>query len=280
MQAVSGAARARLRRSPTLRRVVVNRRHRGIEEADRFVASYPRSGSTWLRFLLGELLTGAPVDFQELERVSPSVGLHAQGARLLRGGGRLIKTHESWRPEYRRGVYVVRDVRDVVVSWYRITRTDPDRLAGFDDFVADFATGRSNGYGRWEDHVRAWTDAAARQPGIEVFHYEELARDPVAGVAAVSRALGIETDDASIRRALQDNTRPRMVELSMRDGEFLRRSFGHVGTGSAHEEATDWTSVLGERHLTMLAPAAEVMRGLGYGWGDPARRASPSPARS
>src|SRR5690349_7136880 len=32
-------------------------RHRGLDPQDTFVASYPRSGSTWLCFLLFEILT-------------------------------------------------------------------------------------------------------------------------------------------------------------------------------------------------------------------------------
>ncbi|HKS75489.1 MAG TPA: hypothetical protein VJQ82_19930, partial [Terriglobales bacterium] len=40
-----------------LRAPLVWLRHRGLGPRDTFVASYPRSGSTWLRFQLFELLT-------------------------------------------------------------------------------------------------------------------------------------------------------------------------------------------------------------------------------
>ena len=43
-------------------------RHRGCTDADAFVASYPRSGSTWLRFLLFEVLCKDSAIFDNVNR--------------------------------------------------------------------------------------------------------------------------------------------------------------------------------------------------------------------
>ena len=47
-----------LRRSPALRSAVVYEHHRGLRAEDIFIASYPRSGNTWIRFVLADLATG------------------------------------------------------------------------------------------------------------------------------------------------------------------------------------------------------------------------------
>src|ERR1017187_3695816 len=96
---------------------VVWARHRDITAEDVFVASYPRSGSTWLRFVLAEALTGQPSTFPSVNRAIPQVGYHAQALRLP-AGGRFIKTHESYRRECRRAVCLVRDPRDTLLSEY------------------------------------------------------------------------------------------------------------------------------------------------------------------
>src|SRR5690349_14565733 len=93
------ALRERLQASP-VRRLVVARRHAGLTRRDAFVASYPRSGNTWLRFVLADLASGAPVGFETVERIVPTVGHHATAPALTAAGGRLIKTHEPHRAAY------------------------------------------------------------------------------------------------------------------------------------------------------------------------------------
>ncbi|MEX2446142.1 MAG: hypothetical protein WD734_02295, partial [Dehalococcoidia bacterium] len=46
------------RRSPLRWLLKIQWDHRGLRPADVFVASYPRSGSSWLRFLLYEMTAG------------------------------------------------------------------------------------------------------------------------------------------------------------------------------------------------------------------------------
>src|SRR6516165_33686 len=93
--------RYRLSRS-SLRIPLVWYRHRGLNPGDVFVASYPRSGSTWLRFLLFETLTKNEAGFDNVNRMLPDVGMHEGATALLANKGRLIKTHEPFRSEYRR----------------------------------------------------------------------------------------------------------------------------------------------------------------------------------
>ena len=52
-------------------------RHRDIKPDDVFLASFERSGSTWLRFLLCELLTGDSAAFERINSVIPEMGRQA-----------------------------------------------------------------------------------------------------------------------------------------------------------------------------------------------------------
>jgi len=94
-------------------------RHRGLEPADVFFAGYPKSGTTWSRFVLFEVLTGKPAGFRQTNTLMPII-IHSQSKalRLLPGGGRLISTHEDYQKEYRKAIYITRDPRDVVLSEY------------------------------------------------------------------------------------------------------------------------------------------------------------------
>lgn len=96
------------RRLPTtrMRAPIVWYRHRAARTNDVFLASYPRSGNTWMRFLLCELISGQTTDFGTVQTVIPYIGLlHQRVAALLPNGGRVFKTHEQYRVEYQRSVY-------------------------------------------------------------------------------------------------------------------------------------------------------------------------------
>ena len=253
--------RAVLRRSELLRKVAVRARPRGLRKSDFFFASYPRSGNTWLRFVLADLVTGAPVDFEGVDQVSPSVGFHA-GAPEFGDGARLIKTHEPYQREYRRGVYIYRDVRDVLVSFYRVTRADPNDLGDLDQFVEDFSAGRLI-YGSWQDHVRGWLAAAEKHP-ILIKRFEELRSDPEQTVVDIAAAAGIEADRTRAAEALNRNSSEAMHQLEAKNAEYLRRSFGYQSRGVRAGAVGGWRELLSDRHLELLEPALKLNRELGY----------------
>ena len=115
-------------------------RHRNFRPGDVFVGSYPRSGSTWLRFMLLEILAGQASGFSNTNEMLPDVGKHQSGAPVLPGNGRLIKTHEPFRAEYRKAIFLVRDPRDVALSEFAFHRALG--LAGddFDSYLEHFST--------------------------------------------------------------------------------------------------------------------------------------------
>jgi hypothetical protein len=58
------------------------------------LASYPRSGNTWLRFVLADVLAESS-SFDNIQGLIPEIGIHGGARSLLPNGGRLIKTHEA-----------------------------------------------------------------------------------------------------------------------------------------------------------------------------------------
>lgn len=103
---------------------------------DVFIVSYFRSGRTWSRFLIGNLIhENEAVTFTNMGRLVPSI--YNQPDRILRRLPRVLKSHECFDPRYPRVVYMVRDPRDVAVAFfYNIkTRVIPDGYS-MEKFVA------------------------------------------------------------------------------------------------------------------------------------------------
>ena len=91
MKNISAYRKIRHKASKTLLRApIIWLRHSGIDRNDVMVASYPRSGNTWLRFMLTRILTGKPAAFDSVNQVIPELGLQKDALPLLPGEGRLI----------------------------------------------------------------------------------------------------------------------------------------------------------------------------------------------
>jgi hypothetical protein len=181
-------------------------RHRGLKPNDIFVASYPRSGSTWLRFLLFEALTRRDAGFEDVNRYIPDVGGQNEAVPLLPKGGRLIKTHEAYRSNYKRAVYIVRDTRDVALSEYAYEKAQGWINCSFDEFLDAFVQGTVNGYGSWEAHARSWVDSPLAKSGdLLVIRYKDLRKETKSHLAEIMTFLGVPADPLVIERAVHNN---------------------------------------------------------------------------
>ncbi len=170
---------------PVVRRRVVRWRHRGLRPTDVLLVSYPKSGSTWLRFLLAHALTAEGADFDSVRDTVPRVGRHRRARSLLPDGGRILRTHEPVEPFLARPgqriVYLARDGRDVALSYLAHQRRYGTFEGGTSEFVRRFLEGGVDNYGPWHDHVLAAV-ALQRSERADVLHvrYEDLRRDTVA----------------------------------------------------------------------------------------------------
>ena len=77
-----------------------------LHEEDIFIVCYPRSGSTWTRFLLANLIrygSGEPVDFYSVRRVIPDIERKAHWEMIRKmTSPRLIKCHYPYESKFKR----------------------------------------------------------------------------------------------------------------------------------------------------------------------------------
>lgn len=191
---------------------VIGMRHRNLTASDVFLASYPKSGNTWLRHLLTYVATGKPTSWRgSLTTISDQVGRHGCLPKLAAGGGRLIKTHESYQRSYRRAVLLIRDPRDLVVSEFNYRQSysaDFYRYGGsFERFVDAFIAGRTGGYGSWQSHSASWMDAAdGGQCELLTVRFETFKKKTLSELRRIVDFIGIPADDALLAAAVQDGS--------------------------------------------------------------------------
>lgn len=198
--------------STHVRDPIVWLRHRSFRPSDVMLASYPRSGSTWLRFVLFEILTGQPSGFDQVNAALRGLADYRKAPALLPGEGRFIGTHEPFRPDYRRAVYLVRDVRDVILSEFAFEKNLGIGRPTLDAYLDEMLRGRKR-HGSWQDHVESWLDSPLSASGNLLFlRYEVLRHDSENVFLELLDFLKIRRSRAEVERAIANNTLQRMRE--------------------------------------------------------------------
>ncbi len=256
-----------------------------VRPDDTFIVSYPRSGNTWTRFLIANLLhPHDPVTFANIERLIPDA--EAQSSRYMRGAAspRIIKTHSYFDPRYPRVIYIVRDPRDVALSYYDFSR----KYRHFEDsyplerYIGDFVNGRliSAGWGTWGENVASWVFARGARPGFLLLRYEDLKARPEQELTRLAGYFGIDATPELLQTTIDRSSANRMRELEKTQGKDW------VSTKNKRDDipfirtavAGGWKSKLRPESVAEIEAAwGNIMSQLGYALVTrPAESASPS----
>jgi Sulfotransferase domain len=186
-----------------------------MRSTDALLISYPKSGMTWLRFLLAHAVTGSEADFDSIRLSIPPLGSHRHAPAVLPSGGRVIRSHEPVPANRGRPgqpiVYLVRDGRDVLLSYLAHERRNQRFAGDVHEFLEVFLAGRVDGYGPWHDHVLAGVGLTQQQANpFLLVHYERLRRDPAAELGRVLAFLGCESDRADLEAVVAANGKEQM----------------------------------------------------------------------
>ncbi|MFB4269268.1 sulfotransferase domain-containing protein [Nonomuraea sp. GTA35] len=192
-----------------------------------WVASFPRSGNTFLRIILWRLYGVRTSTVYDVDGVAARLGPDMIGyeerpssIEEMRASEKLhfVKTHRQRAGEEDRAICLVRDGRDAITSWAHLT-DGPDIGAEIRTMInrRDEA-----GTGSWGQNVLSWLHPPV--PHRVMLRYEELIREPRRSVKKVLATL------APSLRPLPDAHIPTFAELHQVDDGFFRR--GHTGTHS------------------------------------------------
>lgn len=238
---------------------------------DTFLVSYPRSGNTWMRFLISNLIfTDEPSSFLNIERRVPEIYLNADWILRRLPRPRYFKSHECFEPRYKRVIYVVRDPRDAAVSHYHFSvkqRWVPDGypMATFVErwMEASFEPQ----YGAWREHVQSWLSMRRGGAAFLLVRYEDLQARPNEELARIAKFLGLPRSNEQISRAIELSSADRMRALEKKqqrrwvetrrtrlDKPFVRKAT--VG---------DWRTALPRESVELIESAwSPLMEELGY----------------
>ena len=215
-----------------------------------FVTSYPRSGNTWLRYLLCDIFhQGMGIETTTILPVHPNkiipdlyLNLIAECDLAIATPGLLVKTHETfarlkkfWRPstfQKCKHLYIYRTPEDALVSFYHYQIRD-----GLSNTVAEgidaFCRSRLP---EWEAHLSSYLRAAERDGEVFFVAYEDLLEQPAAVLSDILVWLEVKHEDVMVQRAVANMKFDKLQAMDAKNPKnkeelFFRR--GAAGSGTA-----------------------------------------------
>lgn len=249
---------------------VPNPRH-----SDIYLVSYPKSGNTWMRYLIAYATWPdlTDLDLVEMAAYIPSFRIEHDSVMMLDPDSpcnqlkhRIIKEHTVYNKRaarnVKRAIYIVRDGRDAIVSYWHFCNQRDGTLISFNDFLESSAK-PEHSYGPWREHVQGWLDAPLEAK--LVLRYEDMLTNTEFCLRQALDFAEIDATDNVIEKAVERASFNSMRKLEKTKGfnldqlknvKFVR--MGKTGT---------WKDVFGQRDLEHF----EKFHGgsapeLGYDW--------------
>lgn len=241
---------------------------------DIYIVSYPRSGNTWMRVMMAELLYGdSGESIKDLQFYVPDIHVATKRKDVIQFPVHAVKSHLPLKvrgpdarevKHYKQVIYIIRDPRDVALSYYRYLNRLGRYDFSFDNFLLDWLKSRI-WPGSWHDHVNSWTGDEVVRFGVRLHfvRYEDLLADAASEIKKIAERFSLNPDDRDYGRIVSKASVSRMKQKEqsgMRERETAK-GFEFVGAAKNN----NWKGALNSDQESLISDfAGNVMSHFGY----------------
>lgn len=241
---------------------------------DAWLCSYPKSGRTWMRFALANLLDdvfdlGGQIDTANMFGLIPNDDGpdHTRPWKTIdnfayadREGLPLIAmSHLPWDERFADlpTVLLIRNPAASLVSrFFHMSRHAGQFEGGLPEFARDEFYGVPGivaYFASWEPHTE--------DGNVEVVTYEDLRSEPLPPFSRIARQLGIDADSAALERALEAASVDRMRAVEKESGVGQPNQYDRNDPGALRvrkASASGWREEIDEGTLDYLIASLEA----------------------
>ncbi|MCE7979615.1 MAG: sulfotransferase domain-containing protein [Caldilinea sp. CFX5] len=240
---------------------------------DAIIVAHPRSGSTWLRTMLVNVLKpNAHSNPDVFNKLIPGISIRSPHSMWDLPSPRILTSHTPYLPGFPKVVYVVRDGRDVLVSYYHYLVHRKSKLGRFHkaSLEMNFPTFIDRYYQGdyryiWHQHVESWLTQGKQALGerMLIVRFEEMRANPEIFLDRIATFVGVSANSARIAAAVQqaDLGNMRKVERERWQAKGLGSPDGTSSfyrNGQSNSWQTYFTPEITEQFLTRSKTALQA----------------------
>ncbi len=190
---------------------------RQLRSSDVFLIGHPKSGNTWLAYMLAILLLKDRSNRITLSNVGNHVPfVHGRDLQIAEWfhlpDPRVFRNEEPTFSElYPKIIYLIRDPRAVLVSFFHMYQVVlNDRRITFQSFLDQYLAADgifrkwNRGLVRWDRQVLSWTQRAKSDPRVLIVKFEDMVGDRRCVLERLAQFVGIsysgEVLDCAVER--------------------------------------------------------------------------------
>lgn len=177
-------------------------------EDDVFIIGYPKSGNTLLQSLIAHLVFGVRID-APISLINNCVTEYYNNPFYFRNNNRhFFKSHELPKPEYKKVIYIVRDGRDAIRSYYYMMKNMGKECS----IKKLYENGGEIFVGNWVNHVKKWTTNEFNA-NILYIRYEDLITNKKSIIIEICNFLNIDRNDQEIDQVIEATSLENMKKM-------------------------------------------------------------------
>ncbi|HLR61015.1 MAG TPA: sulfotransferase domain-containing protein [Lentibacillus sp.] len=235
------------------------------QEDDICLVAYPKSGNNFLLFLVAMLLYRKKIDWatkgEMIQNVSSAPIENLPTPRL-------VWSHDRYNPSYPKVIYLVRDPRDVVISYYHHFQKYYGETRDFDEYFDAFMEG-DIGPGMWDANIESWLDKQEKiKNGFLLVKYEDLLENTSKEAKRIINFLNLDRTEQEINEAVNWSSFDNMKALEQKqqshlngNSPFVNHNMPFVREGKANK----WKSVLSKEQQQQIDQTFDkILTRLGY----------------
>ena len=171
--------------------------------------SFPRSGNTWLRFILANLFKSdivRQVDYSNLNLIMPTEREQIKDfdyTLKLDNAPIILKEHYNYYDlnlDFKKSIYIKRNFKDVIQSyWFFTINKEPLLFDNFEEFIKTYW----RYCGTYNQHIESLDDIKKSNKKIFVIDYEDFYENTYSTVSSCLQYLEIDYSDQKLKKAIK-----------------------------------------------------------------------------
>lgn len=197
----------------------------GLKSNQYYLVSFPKSGNTWLRIILSNILSGekeCKIFLNEIQSFIPDSHIRTQLFDAGKPGSifsnlkfQFVKSHEPYSKFYKgkNVIYIVRDGRDVVNSYYHYLNARSEKIVKIQDLIMK---SDKFDFGSWNNHIESWYNGEHGK--FILVRYENLLQNTENEIKRLLNSINFEVPEEVIKKAIKNSAFKKLRSLENKEG--------------------------------------------------------------